>query len=71
MSQGYCTFVSTQPLFEDEAVSQYKQYVTDLNALCEKQHEATTKVVLEVLKKRVVVQITAFLKDGTADMESL
>ena len=71
VSQGYCTFVSTQPLFEDEAVSQYKQYVTDLNALCEKQHEATTKVVLEVLKKRVVVQITAFLKDGTADMESL
>ena len=71
VSQGYCTFVSTQPLFEDEAVSQYKQYVTDLNILCEKQHEATTKVVLEVLKKRVVVQITAFLKDGTADMESL
>ncbi|OAO15281.1 serine/arginine-rich splicing factor 11-like protein [Blastocystis sp. ATCC 50177/Nand II] len=71
VSQGYCTFVSTQPLFEDEAVSQYKQYVTDLNALCERQHEATTKVVLEVLKKRVVVQITAFLKDGTADMESL
>ena len=71
VSQGYCTFVSTQPLFEDEAVSQYKQYVTDLNTLCEKQHEATTKVVLEVLKKRVVVQITTFLKDGTADMESL
>ena len=71
VSQGYCTFVSTQPLFEDEAVSQYKQYVTDLNSLCEKQHETTTKVVLEVLKKRVVVQITAFLKDGTADMESL
>ena len=71
VSQGYCTFVSTQPLFEDEAVSQYKQYVTDLNTLCEKQHETTTKVVLEVLKKRVVVQITAFLKDGTADMESL
>ena len=71
VSQGYCTFVGTQPLFEDEAVSQYKQYVTDLNTLCEKQHETTTKVVLEVLKKRVVVQITAFLKDGTADMESL
>lgn len=71
VSQEYCTFVSTQPLFEDEAITLYKQYVTDLNALCEKQHEATTKVVLEVLKKRVVEQITAFLKDGTADMESL
>lgn len=63
--------MSTQPLFEDEAVSQYKTVCDGFEHPLREAAEATTKVVFEVLKKRVVVQITAFLKDGTADMESL
>ena len=70
-SQEYVTFVNTQPLFEDEAVTRYKEYVTDLNTFYRNQHEVATNVVIKVLKKRIVEQITAFLKDGTADMDSL
>lgn len=71
VSQEFIKAAEPDSLFESDATTQYGDYLRDLNSFYQKQDEVSQKVVLVVLKERVMQQVSAFLRDGTAGMESL